>query len=239
MPTTPKQFGFIRTTLALWAVNVGSFIRAGVVSDSPNGGNAWGVNVPGFGWLYAAMRGAHESFASVAATNLTSGKYPKAGVGGELGDSSLSEDAAGLKAAKSLTLANATRLPWQSGHQALQIDTISAIWQAGGGTRYARGIYFDGSVFKFANSTDIPVMITLTPSGGIDISTSLLTPVINTTITDIAARLKISKEGGLGFYGVAAPTPRPTVNAACTDLATVVALTNQLRTHLIACGLVQ
>jgi len=68
MSTTPKQFGFIRTTLALWAANVGSFVRAGIVSDSPNGGNAWGINIPGTGWIYAAMRNANETFAQLTAT---------------------------------------------------------------------------------------------------------------------------------------------------------------------------
>jgi hypothetical protein len=44
---------------------------------------------------------------------------------------------------------------------------------------------------------------------------------------------------GFAAFGVTPPATRPTVNAACTDLATCIALTNQLRTHLIACGLVQ
>lgn len=49
----------------------------------------------------------------------------------------------------------------------------------------------------------------------------------------------LSMSGGCGFFGVTAPTTRPTVNAAATDLATSIALLNQIRTHLIACGLVQ
>lgn len=64
MPT-PKKFGFIRTTLALWAADIGTFVRGGVVSDSPNGGNAWGINIPGIGWVYAAMRDLDERFNSV------------------------------------------------------------------------------------------------------------------------------------------------------------------------------
>lgn len=43
----------------------------------------------------------------------------------------------------------------------------------------------------------------------------------------------------LGVNGVTPPASRPTVNATATDLATVIALTNQLRTALIACGIVQ
>ena len=44
---------------------------------------------------------------------------------------------------------------------------------------------------------------------------------------------------GLGVHGVTPPTTRPTVNATATDLATVIALTNQLRSALIACGIIQ
>jgi hypothetical protein len=55
----------------------------------------------------------------------------------------------------------------------------------------------------------------------------------------MTTRWSVNRFGGAGFFGVSAPTTRPTVNAAATDLTTVIALTNQLRTHLIACGLVQ
>jgi len=54
-----------------------------------------------------------------------------------------------------------------------------------------------------------------------------------------AKKVQFSSAGGIGFFGIAAPTTRPTVNAECADLATAVALVNQLRTHLIACGMVQ
>jgi len=50
---------------------------------------------------------------------------------------------------------------------------------------------------------------------------------------------QISSAGGLGFFNQAAPTVRPTINAACTDLATAVALLNQIRTNVIACGMMQ
>lgn len=48
----------------------------------------------------------------------------------------------------------------------------------------------------------------------------------------------VTLPGNVGFNGTA-PIAKPTLNAAATDLATVIALTNQIRTALINYGLCQ
>ena len=44
---------------------------------------------------------------------------------------------------------------------------------------------------------------------------------------------------GLSVFGAAPPSAKTTLNAAATDLATVIALTNQIRAMLIALGFAQ
>lgn len=131
------------------------------------------------------------------------------------------------------------RLPWAVGHHAFQHASISSIWEALAGTRFGRGVYFDGSAFRYADSVSAPTICTILNGGGLTIETASAPPVKDAQVTTLAIRFTIGKEGGIGAFGVSAPTSRPTVNAACTDLATCIALTNQIRTHLIACGLVQ
>ena len=61
----------------------------------------------------------------------------------------------------------------------------------------------------------------------------------NYTPSTWTRRIQMSSAGGIGFFNQAAPTTRPTLNAACTDLPTAIALINQIRTNLIACGMMQ
>lgn len=49
----------------------------------------------------------------------------------------------------------------------------------------------------------------------------------------------ISAQDGIGAFGVTPPATQPTVNADAADLATVIALTNQLRAALLGCGIAQ
>ena len=201
MTATPKKFGFIRTTLALWAANLFPG-RAGVVTDAPVGSSTsetWGW-YDGSAWKYAAKRGGNEVFGS-------------------------------------LTLNGATRPAWDTDRNATQLDSLGSIWSSGSGVRFARGMYYQGA-FKAISPAEYASFISLGSDGGFEFA-SADALVAAGAVASVNARFRVSRIGAPGFYGVTPPATRPTVNAACTDLATCVALTNQLRAAMVACGLVQ
>lgn len=221
MSTIPKKFGFIRTTLTLWAANLFPG-RAGVVTDAPMGAStseSWGW-WDGSDWRYAARRGGNEAFGSLA-----------------LGST--------------LTLNGAARPAWGGifSGATQESDLVSTVVQQSSETRHVasrmNGVYWDGSVFRCirTSSNSWPSILSL----GYDAlwyATDVADPVAGATAA-LSTKWSVTKAGaqalaaGIGVFGATPPTVRPTVNAACTDLATCITLTNQLRTHLIACGLVQ
>ena len=208
MTAIPKKFGFIRTTLALWAANLFPG-RAGVVTDAPMGSSTsetWGW-YDGSAWKYAARRGGDETFGT-------------------------------------LTLNGAIRPTWHANFvQTLQTGpgTALAVYSdaIGDGIELWSNLFFDGT-YKTVNAktSSYPTRVAF-GNGAMSILSSSTQPTAGGTVADMAVRFQVNRFGGVGLFGATAPTTRPTVNAACTDLATCIALTNQLRTHLIACGLVQ
>lgn len=67
MPTVPKKFGFLRTTLALWGASLFAG-RAGVVTDStPGPVERWGW-YDGSAWKFSARSGASETFSAITVT---------------------------------------------------------------------------------------------------------------------------------------------------------------------------
>jgi hypothetical protein len=103
--------------------------------------------------------------------------------------------------------------------------------------RYVQGV---GNVVISTNTgTEYPARAGLTRDGAFELVASLTNPVAGAVIPDFARRFSANRFGGIGAFGVTPPTTRPTVNDGATDLATVIALTNQLRTALIGCGIVQ
>lgn len=213
MGTVSKKFGFIRATLAMWTGNLFAG-RAGVVTDStPGPVERWGW-WDGSAWKFSARSGANESFGS-----LTLSSY--------------------------VVLNGATRPAWGSAFSgASQItDEIAIAPYVSVGPQAFQlwaNLYYDTAYKAVKTYTGQGYPCTLAVfNGEIKFSSSQSNPTAGGVVSDLALRWSVNRFGGCGFFGVAAPTTRPTVNAACTDLATVIALTNQLRTHLIACGLVQ
>jgi hypothetical protein len=143
-----------------------------------------------------------------------------------------------------LTLNGAARPNWGANFvKTLQASGASALGvysdASGDGMELWSNAYFDGA-YKAVNAKtgNYPTRLSVS-NGTIALLASQTQPTEGGTVSDMTTRWSVNRFGGAGFFGVSAPTTRPTVNAAATDLTTVIALTNQLRTHLIACGLVQ
>ena len=210
MTAIPKKFGFIRTTLALWAADLFPG-RAGVVTDAPMGSStseAWGW-WDGAAWKYAAKRGGSEEFGT-------------------------------------LTLNGATRPAWALWDAPIQLSRLVSIYTitgTGGQVGFARNFYVNSAGEKRAivsgTGTAYPSQFHVDDNGRFRFYASQTDPVAGAVVTDANLRFEVNRFGGIGVFGVAAPIVRPTVNAACTDLATCIALTNQLRAAMVACGLVQ
>jgi hypothetical protein len=132
---------------------------------------------------------------------------------------------------------------WDAPIQLSNLVAIYTITGSGGQVGFARNFYVNnlGEKIAITSGTGVayPSQIHLDDNGRLRFYASQTNPVAGNPITDMNIRFEVNRFGGAGFFGITPPATRPTVNAACTDLATVVALTNQLRTHLIACGLVQ
>lgn len=256
--TTQTKFGFIRTTLALWAANLFPG-RAGVVTDAPVGSGTsetWGW-YDGSAWKYAAKRGGSEAFTDVILSGLSANVVPRLDANKKTVASAFGDDGSTATCTRPLTVVgslalNGVTMPgWVANALVTMIGHTSFIYSydaAGptgvGSPTIGRNFYIDGSgsnakAQKTASGSGYPAYLQIEPAGNLVYGTSVTNPTAGAVITDLAIKWSVSKEGGTGFFGVAAPTTRPTVNAACTDLATCIALTNQLRTHLIACGLVQ
>lgn len=215
MTAIPKKFGFIRTTLALWGASLFAG-RAGVVTDStPGPVERWGW-YDGSAWKFSARSGASETFASLTLT-------------------------------RHLTLNGATRPAWGDNIETLSFGGAATLYAYSafnsGSPTLSRNIYYDGTNFRARAAPgvtpDVPALIQLNAEGRFVFAASVSTPSVDGVISDLTEVFRVSKIGSPGFFGVNPPTTRPTVNAAATDLATAIALTNQLRTHLIAYGLVQ
>lgn len=215
MGTVSKKFGFIRATLAMWTGNLFAG-RAGVVTDStPGPVERWGW-YDGSAWKFSARSGANESFGSLALSS-------------------------------HLTLNGATRPAWDADSHVLTAENDVAIFTthsiAGGAWTLALNAMLSGGGWKVVDSNSLgssqPRLLQASTDGSIKYYVDNSAAPVAGAAAVLVPVLSISRQGGIGFFGVTPPASRPTVNAAATDLATVIALTNQLRTHLIACGLVQ
>jgi hypothetical protein len=215
MALVPKRFGFIRTTLALWGADLFGN-RAGVVTDAPKDAGTletWGW-YDGSTWRYAARRGGDETFGNISVTGLTS-----------TGGATITGDLVAQK-----TTAGETNILIA----ALAGSFATIRFTTSGSDRWL--FRKTSSAESGSNAGSDLELIAMTDAGVIIDRPIQVARVAGGPITFVR---KINASSGVGFYGQAAPTTRPTVNAACTDLATAVALVNQLRTHLIACGMVQ
>lgn len=152
--------------------------------------------------------------------------------GGQLGNSSLSEDAKSVKSAKSLTLNGATRPAWG--------DHIGTLSFGGAATLYAysafnsgsptlsRNLYYDGANFRArvapGATPDVPALIQLNAEGQLVFAASVSAPSVDGVISDLTEVFRVSKIGSPGFYGVATPTSRPTISGQRTATTTLAAL---------------
>jgi hypothetical protein len=200
MSTTPKQFGFIRATLALWATNVGAFIRAGIVSDSPNGGNAWGINIPGTGWIYAAMRGAAESFSSVTLTDGTANNLVRLDGTKKTVASCFGDDGTNATCTRPLTLNGATRPAWGGALSgSIQLSNAGSIASPSSsyGVQLGSNEYHDGLVRRATQSatgTNFPTLLVVS-NGVLNFSASQTDPVADGIISDMTSRWSVDRFG--------------------------------------------
>lgn len=184
-------------------------------------------------------------FTALTVSGLTQYKIPRVlTAGGQLGDSCFGDDGTTATITRPLTLNGSARKSWSAFRSgAIQTsdgtcldvytDTVSdsmGFWT---------NAYYDVGYKAINAKTQNHPSRLYTYDGGIYLETSLSTPVAGGVISDMTQKWGVSRQGGCGFFGVTPPTTRPTVNAAATDAATTMALVNQIRTHLIACGLVQ
>lgn len=181
---------------------------------------------------------------SAAFTSLSPNKIPRPNASNVLVDSCFGDDGTNASITRPLTLNGATRKAWNVNYMgSIQVTDASSIGVFADAASDAlclwSNAYYDGA-YKTVNSKTLNH-----PSrfyafdGGIYLETSLTTPVAGATISDMTTKWSVSRQGGCGFFGVPAPTSRPTVSAPATDAATTMALVNQIRLHLINCGLVQ
>lgn len=233
----------IESSYYVWRYYAGGIPRYSCPGDIAGACRAARVYVGGVECISPTRAGYFTSLWLPAAI---SGQILRAGAGGEIVNSSLSEDANSINSSKPITVNNAARPAWALWDVPVQLSSLAAIYTitgAGGQVGFARNFYVNPSGNKVAivsgTGLGYPSQLHVDDNGRLRFYASQNDPVANETISDMDLRLEVNRFGGAGFFGVTAPTTRPTVNAACTDLATCIALTNQLRTHLIACGLVQ
>lgn len=135
-------------------------------------------------------------FTNATISSIANGSIPLAGVDGLLGNSSLSEDAASVKSAKPLTLNGAARPAW--GFNALQLDTLSAIWQSPSATRIGRNVYHDGGNFRAISSgtgTLYPSILYVQNDGMWIIAASQTDPAAGGVVSDMVLRWSVDRFG--------------------------------------------
>lgn len=115
--------------------------------------------------------------------------------GGQLGDSSLSEDATSVKSAKPLTLNGATRPAWDADRNATQLDSLGSIWSSVSGVRLSRGMYYQG-VFRAISATEYGSFISLGSDGGLEFA-SADALVSAGAVAAINPRVSASRTGAL------------------------------------------
>ena len=85
-----------------------------------------------------------------------------------------------------------------------------------------------------ASGSSYPAYLQINGNGGLHYGTSVSNATADAPISDLTVKWRVSKEGGVGFYGVDAPTSRPAITGSRQDNP---ALTN-LITKLAACGII-
>jgi len=168
---------------------------------------------------------------NLSVSDLTSGFYPLAGTSGRLANGSLSEDAASVKSAKPLTLNGATRPEWSLWDAPIQLSSLAAIYTitgTGGQVGFARNFYINsiGEKIAIVSGTGVgyPSQFHVDDNGRLRFYASQTNPVAGSPVTDVNLRLEVNRFGGLGLYGVSAPTSRPTISGQRTATATLAAL---------------
>lgn len=120
--------------------------------------------------------------------------------------------------------------------------TIEGSGNAGSALTFAAGGEVDSKIAGFYDAGTAKRVLTFwvggtTPTEKMRITDGGLVGINSTNPSyELHVVGKIYSTGNVGFNGTA-PIAKPALNAACTDLATCVALTNQIRAALIAYGL--
>lgn len=239
MGTVSKKFGFIRATLAMWTGNLFAG-RAGVVTDStPGPVERWGW-WDGSAWKFSARSGASETFSDVVLSNLTVNNLPRLDANKKTVASCFGDDGTTGTCSRPLTLNGAIRPAWGGGLLSTDIGGMASIYAApvDGGMALALNYYYDGSTnrSRFAGAgTNYPCQLSINPDGSLRFTVD-----DGGTYTDggviraFVDRVRFSRQGGIGFYGIAAPSSRPAVTGSRGGNAALASLL----TALNACGLI-
>ena len=224
MALVPKRFGFIRTTLALWGADLFGN-RAGVVTDAPRDAGTletWGW-YDGSTWRYAARRGGDETFGNISVTGLTVSDGNLEVTGGK---TTLAPAAAGYASLNIPTRSAAVTAPvigdMQSDGYGVSVHGLGLV-----ATRGASDTSFIGSFFGLYDSA------TATKGWIFQLGASNTLDLWNYATSTWTKRIQFSSAGGIGFFGTAAPTSKPTVTGSRGGNAALASLLTQLA----ACGL--
>lgn len=138
---------------------------------------------------------------------LSNGSIPLVSTaGGQLGDSSLSEDAKSVKSAKPLTLNGATRPAWGAGWNVTMLGGTAAIsekeFNNGSYLFLMRNTYTDGTVFKAitkgTNGVNFPALASVSDNGILSFLCSQTSPAAaDAVVTDLVARFSVNRFGAI------------------------------------------
>lgn len=182
-------------------------------------------------------------FTALTVSGLTQYKIPRVlTAGGQLGDSCFGDDGTVASCTRPLVLNGATRPAWNSCALATMIGHTSSIYSYdsgfGSSPTIARNFFIDGTGVVKALATYsgacFPAYIQIDSNGSLIFGTSISNPTAGATVSDMTTKWSVSKNGGVGFYGVAAPTSRPAVTGSKASNAALASLITQLA----ACGII-
>lgn len=238
----------LRGTLASFAA--GAFSRClRIITDSANGETLATWN--GTEWIQMARQLADGSlksqglkvngapciesdrkaiFAGLTNEAVTLNTIPKRCASGEA-DSCFSDDGATAMCSRPLTLNGATRMPWASGHPANQFGGISAFWETPFLTRFARGIYYDGAVFRVADGGNTPATISLSSDGTFSFSADATAPVAGAVATAITNRFSVTKFGRANAWST-----EPVLSGISSNVSTLTYTNSTTPTSIIDGG---
>lgn len=185
-------------------------------------------------------------FTALTVSGLTQYKIPRVlTAGGQMGDSCFGDNGSTATCSRPLSLNGAAMPSWDSNFLAMMLghSSFAYSYDASGASgvgnpTIGRNFYIDGSgngwAIKTASGSGYPAYLQIDSSGALVYGASTTNPTAGVKILDLLVKWRVSKEGGIGFYGMPAPNARPAVTGSKSSNAALASLISQLA----ACGII-